>query len=268
MTAFVRTLARCALAHGPRGRGGRALARAGLSLPPRHHRGRLDAGRNQRSARAHDRRAAQRRLGPVGHRRQPVRRRRQYRRRLCRARAGRRLHADGRHRRDDDQQRLSLQEHAVRSGEGLRADHQCRGEHHLPRGPCRVAGQFGGGADRLCQGQSGQAATTARPASARRIISPASCCARRPASTSSTSPIAAAARPSTICSAATSRWRSSASRPRCRISPPARSRSWRWWRRPATRRCRTYRPSARPSPGFEMSSWLGVLRAGRHARRR
>ena len=43
--------------------------------------------------------------------------------------------------------------------------------------------------------QSRQARATERRASARRIISPASCCARRPASTSSTCPIAAAARP-------------------------------------------------------------------------
>ncbi len=122
------------------GRGGRG-GRAGLSLPRRHHRGAAAAGRIERSARPHGRRAAQRRLGTAGHHRQPARRRRQCRRRLCGARAGRRLHADGRHRRDDDLQRLPLQEHAVRPGEGLRADHQCGRQHHRPRGQFAAAGQ-------------------------------------------------------------------------------------------------------------------------------
>ena len=110
-------------------RGGRG-ARAGLSLPRRHHRGAAGAGRIERSARPHARGAAACRLGTAGHHRQPARRRRQCRRRLCGARPGRRLHADGRHRRDDDLQHLPLQEHAVRPGEGLRADHQCGHEHH------------------------------------------------------------------------------------------------------------------------------------------
>ena len=117
---------------------------------------------------------AARRLGPAGDHRQPARRRRQRRRRLCGARATRRLHADGRHRRDDDLQRLSLQEHAVRSGEGLRADHQCGRQHHRAHGQFAAAGQLGGGADRLRQGQSRQAplrlardrlAASSRPAS-------------------------------------------------------------------------------------------------------
>ena len=49
---------------------------------------------------------------------------------------------------------------------------------------------------------------TVRPAPARRIILPASSCVRRPASTSSMSPIAAEEPRSMICSAATSRSRS------------------------------------------------------------
>jgi tripartite-type tricarboxylate transporter receptor subunit TctC len=47
---------------------------------------------------------------------QPLGRQRQHRRGIRGPRPARRLHADGRHRRDDDHQYLSLQERAVRSG--------------------------------------------------------------------------------------------------------------------------------------------------------
>jgi tripartite-type tricarboxylate transporter receptor subunit TctC len=54
-------------------------------------------------------------------------------------------------------------------------------------------------------------------APAHRTILPANCCGRRPASTSSMSLTAGVEPPSMICSAATSRSRSSACRPPCRI---------------------------------------------------
>ena len=137
--------------------GGRPRGGPGLSLAPGDHRGRLYAGRDQRSGRAHDRRTAQCRMGPVRHRGQPLGRRRQYRGGLCGPRAARRLYADGRHRRDDDHQRVPLQERTVRSGEGFFPRHLCRGEHHLSRGQHRISREFRGGCDRLCQGQSRQA---------------------------------------------------------------------------------------------------------------
>ncbi len=54
----------------------------------------------------------------------------------------------------------------------------------------QVPVKLGRRAHRLCQGQPGQAALRLLRASLRRIILPASCCARRPASTSCTFPIA------------------------------------------------------------------------------
>ena len=120
---------------------GRRRHGAGLSVAAGDDRDAAVAGRVQRSPGAHGRRPAQPRLGATGHHRQPARRRRQCRRGLCRARAGRRLHADGRYRCDADVQCLPLQEHAVRSGEGLRTDHQWRRQHHLPRGQFAGAGR-------------------------------------------------------------------------------------------------------------------------------
>ena len=133
---------------------------------------------------------------------------------LSRART-RRLHADGRHRRDLHQQRLSLQEHPVRSGEGLRADHQCGRQHHLPCCPRRPAGQIGGGII---------AHARANPDAAVRLVGhrlphhlAGELLRQKAGIDSSTSPIGAVARPSTICSAVISRSHSSASRPPCRI---------------------------------------------------
>ena len=52
---------------------------------------------------------------------------------------------------------LSLQAHAVRSGEGFCADHQCGREHHLPRGECRSPDQDRCRRDRLREEESRQA---------------------------------------------------------------------------------------------------------------
>ena len=132
--------------------------RAGLAHQAHHHR--LGAGRRRRERhhRPHGLRAAAGSAGPAGPDRKPARRQRQCRRGSRRARCARRLHADDRHRRDDDVERASVQKHAVRSGEGLRADHQRRRQHHRAGGACRPAGEVGGGAGRPRQGQSRQAA--------------------------------------------------------------------------------------------------------------
>src|SRR6516164_1233879 len=68
----------CACAAACRRDRGRAGDGAGLSHAAGHHRGRLYAGRDQRFARAHRGRTAQRRLGSIRHRGQQVGRGRQY----------------------------------------------------------------------------------------------------------------------------------------------------------------------------------------------
>ena len=140
---------------------GRGSARgdgAGLSHQAHHHRLRAGRRRRKRHHRPHGLRPAAGGAGPAGADREPPRRERQCRRGRGRPRRARRLHADDRHRRDDDVERASVQNHAVRSGEGFRADHQRRQQHHRARGACRPAGEVGRRADRLRQGQSGQAA--------------------------------------------------------------------------------------------------------------
>ena len=100
---------------------------------------------------------ADRGAGPAVRRRQPARRRRQHRRRARRQVAARRLHAadgHGRHARD---QREPVREDAVRPREGLRAGDARRRRAQRARRPSFGAGQFGAGADRLRQGESGQA---------------------------------------------------------------------------------------------------------------
>ena len=111
---------------------------------------------------------------------------------VARARA-RRLHADGRDRRHDGQQPAPLQ--------------ACRFDPVKDFAPVAYAGvniiclavnaelPIKSVADVIAYAKPTPASSpTAHPVSDRRIISPANCCARRPASTSSTCPIAAAAR--------------------------------------------------------------------------
>ena len=151
-----------------------ARPRAGLSHQAHHHR--LGAGlrRRQRHRHPRDPGAAAGRARPAHRDGEPAGRQRQCRRRRGRPLGAGRLHPDGRHRRHDDVERASVQKHAVRSGEGLRADHQWRRQHHRPGGARRRAGKVGGRACRLRQGQSGQGAVRHVGRSPRRTISPAS----------------------------------------------------------------------------------------------
>ena len=152
-----------------------ACMAAELSHPAGHAARAAGAGRLQRPVGAHARGAVAGALGPGGRDRQSAGRRQQPRRGRGRARRSRRLHADDRHRRADDLECPPLQELAVRSGEGLRADNHRRRQHHLPRCQCGAAGEDNAGVDRPTPGPIQASCNTARPAPARRIIFPASC---------------------------------------------------------------------------------------------
>ena len=126
--------------------------RSSLAQPHREAGRAVPARRRHRRGRAHPHQPAVGGLGPAGHRREQARRRQQYRRRAGRARRSRRLHHPDR-RAADGGQPLPVQV------AGLRFDHRLRaGDHDLPLpqspgGAELLAGEDGPGAHRPRQGR-------------------------------------------------------------------------------------------------------------------
>ncbi len=118
------------------------------------------------------------------HRRQPARRQ---------GRA-RRLHHADRQYRHPRLQPVALQAAALQLGHRIPAGRPGFGVAADPVGPQGSAGQQPAGVHRLCEGQPGEACSSARPASAPARIFPACCSISRSGSTSPTCPIAAPAR--------------------------------------------------------------------------
>ena len=120
------------------------------------HRGAVRRRRLGRSAGPHPRHPHAGEVRPGGRGREPRRRRRQHRHRLCRQGRARRLHAAARHRQLDRGQRRALHQAAVRRGQGPAAGHPAR---QLPQSADRqsqAAGEERAGADRLPEGERGQ----------------------------------------------------------------------------------------------------------------
>ena len=140
----------------PRAARARAAGPRGRVSQPRGEDHRLSpARRRPRHRRARGRGPAGETVGPAVRGGEPARRRRQSRHRGGRAGRARRLHAAGRAAGAAHHQRGDVQEAQLRSRRARAArDHDldpehAGGAHGFPR-------QLGAGADRLCQGQSGQ----------------------------------------------------------------------------------------------------------------
>ena len=128
-----------------------------LPDPSGHPDRRLHAGRAERRARPHRRAPARKDPRPDLRDRQPAGRRRQHRRRDRRPCGARRLHAADGQQRAARHQPEPVQEAQLRRREGFRADQPDRLAAQHPGGQSEVPGDHHGGADRLREGQSGQA---------------------------------------------------------------------------------------------------------------
>ena len=117
----------------------------------------VPAGRHHGHPRARGGAEAHRGAGPAVRRRQPPGRRRQHRRRARRQGRAGRLHAADGHRGHARDQSEPLREDAVRPRQGLRAGDPGRRRAERARGQSAGAGEIGGRAHRVREGESRQA---------------------------------------------------------------------------------------------------------------
>ena len=136
-----------------------ATARAGadLAVEPDPPRGAVRAGRRRRPDGAHPRRSPVKAPRPADRDREQAGRGRDARRRLRREGRARRLHAAVDHAGAADHQSVSDAEAALRSVPGFHRDRDGGDGGERAGGDAEPAGQIGPRADRLRQGQSGQA---------------------------------------------------------------------------------------------------------------
>ena len=118
--------------------------------------GGVPARRPERRARPHRRQEDGATARPAVRDREQAGRRRQYRRRFCRACDPRRLHAADGQQQHPRHQREPVQETHLQSGKGFRPDHADRHAGQYPGGQSRRAGEFAERTDRSLQGAARQ----------------------------------------------------------------------------------------------------------------